>query len=691
MMSRPTTPVLVTGAAGFLGSAVTHELVARGYRVLALDRDFSDARLEDRPEIERVCGDVRDADLIDELVSRSCRVLHFAAIAGVHDYLERPMEVLDINLLGTRGVLKSAHAHQVPILIASTSEVFGKNPTLLDEGGDTWLGPTTNARWCYAASKIASEHYAWALAKQGLAVSAVRYFNVYGPYLDRPGAGRVISQFLGAVQEGRPLVLVDGGHAVRCFCYIDDAVRATVELALAVESGSDLVGRPFNVGNPEPVSMRELAAEVVSMTHHEPGTVDQPGPEFFGSGFEDIPHRVPDTAALEEAIGFRAETPLREGLRRTLDAWGLLRSPPWPHATSSIPAIRPVYDADAPLMAAIRSSLDRGQTTNHGPHTQELEARASEWLGARVLAVASGAAGLELAAQALVDAPGCAILPSFTYIATLNAVEHAGLRPVFCDVDPGTWTLDPAHLRELLSAHDDVRLIVPVNVFGIPPDLDAIADLAGDIPLLYDAAHALGTTVQGARHDPRPAATVFSLHATKLLPAIEGGLVACRSPAMARRLEAMRRHGLTPDPLDAVPGTNAKIDEISAAVALHGLRRVDGILSRRREYAARIEAAAVATGRFYPQVVPEGVVSNHQNLCLLCRDELETVGEVLDAHGVGWRRYFHPPLHRLRRLPECSLPATEALAAKLICLPLHSRMSEATLMRITEALEAAAR
>lgn len=691
---HPTTsagPVLVTGAAGFVGSALTGWLLAKGHAVVALDLDFGADRLPQDPRLERVVGDVRDAALVDALVARCARVAHLGAIAGVHHYLARTFDVLDVNILGTRTVLEAAARHGRPTLLASTSETYGKSGATLEEHGDSVLGPSTNARWCYAVSKLAAEHYAWAHARAGLPVTAVRYFNVYGPLLDAPGEGRVLAQFLGRLRAGRPLALVDGGHAVRCFCYVDDAVEATGRMLLALAPDSPLVGRPFNVGRPEPVTMRRLAELVVGLSGHAPGVEDVSGMDFFGRGFEDIEHRVPDTSDLEVTLGWHAATDLVTGLTRVLAHHGLLADAPNLPPTEPVPVIRPVYDADEALLDRYRAALRAGRTTNAGPEVTALEHEAGAWLGVDgLLAVGSGADGLELAVRGL-GARGRAILPSFTYVSTLNAAELVGLEPLFCDIDPHTWTMDPEHLAELLATHDDVGVVLAVNVFGVSPALDPITAVtrAYGVPLVLDAAHAIGTEAGGLRYDPRPDVTVWSLHATKVLPATEGGLVACRDPAVGARVAQLRTHGLAPDPLDSEPGRNAKMDELAAATARHGLARLEGILSRRRGYDARLRAALQAAG-WTVQAVPAGLRTNGQNLAARPPGgHREAAARVLADHGVASRRYFHPALHHLRRFHgRFHLPVTDAVVEDLLNLPLHSRMSEADLARIEVAVRA---
>jgi nucleoside-diphosphate-sugar epimerase/dTDP-4-amino-4,6-dideoxygalactose transaminase len=680
--------ILITGGAGFLGSAAAAALLARGDRVITLDAVPSD-RLPDHPGLERVTGDVRDAACVAACVARADRVLHLAAVAGVHTYLERTLDVLDVNILGTREVLLACHRAAKPVVMASTSEAYGKNPLELREDGDSWLGPPTNARWSYATSKLAGEHYAWALARHGLAVAAVRYFNAYGPRLDAPGEGRVVSQFLGALREGRPLRLVDGGLAVRCLCYVDDAIDATLRLLDALPR-PDLIGRPFNVGNPEPVTMAHLAARMIALAAHPAGTEEVRGEDFFGPGFEEIPHRVPDVSALADALGWRAQIDLEDGLRRTLAAWDLLRAPDAAPTPPLIPCVRPQYAADARLLTTLARSLTDGRTTNAGPQVKALEAAASAALGVDgVLAVGSGADALNVALRAA-GLRGAAILPAFTYVSTLNAVELAGLEPVLCDIDPHTWTMCPDHLAHLLASRDDVVAILPVCVFGVPPDLDRVTALAGDRLVVYDAAQALGTTADGVAVHPGPAVTTWSLHATKLVPGVEGGLVHCRDEALRARIVRCRTHGLDPDPFDHQPGYNAKLDELSAATALHSLRRLPEILAGRRAHADRLGHALIEAG-WTLQGVPAGVSTNHQNLCARAPRPAPEVVAQLARHGVEARRYFHPPLHHLRRFAgRWSLPVTDLVHADLVSVPLHTHLPEATLRRLEAAIAATA-
>ncbi len=690
-------PILITGGTGFVAHQVQRALRARGRDCVLLDRyPAPPHRPTEAPLTE---GDIRDSTLVDRLVTEASAVIHLAAVVGVDAYLKSPEEVLDVNISGTRNVLSSCAAHDVPVLFASTSEVYGRNIERLREDSAMILGASSSPRWSYALSKAVGEHLAGALARSGLRCVITRYFNVYGPLLDAPGQGRVLSKWIGRLQQGLPLRVVDGGAAVRSFCYVDEAAAASVDLLLALEAGRLEAGLAFNVGRDEPVSMLELAQRVLSMV----GRPDQleviSGEEAFGEGFEEIPYRVPNVDAIREAIGFEARIDLNEGLKRVLQHWGFsvrtTEARPW------IPAIRPQFEPTLSLAQELQSILTTGRVSNEGPRVEALEQRVASFLGVeRVAATSSGSSALMLLARALQPRlrGDLVVIPAFTYIATLSAWEHAGLTPLFCDIDAETFTLSPAALEELLESHQGIAAVMGVTAYGVPPDVESLSrHLAPrEIPLLLDDAHGFGSSLYGRHAYPGVLAAAYSLHATKVLPAVEGGLVWSRDRGLLEEVIRLRGHGLATPRSQSSAGFNARLDELRATIALRQLTRFPEVIKSRRASAERLRAEAQRHPTcFEIQRVPAGVSSNYQNLALRCFPRSgRTIDDVIDGlakAGIEARRYFAPPLHHLKRYPSTHpLPNTEAVYDSLLCLPLHDQMSEADLRRIEAAIASVA-
>lgn len=361
-----------------------------------------------------------------------------------------------------------------------------------------------------------------------------------------------------------------------------------------------------------------------------------------------------------------------------------------------IPWVRPILDPDESLLADIRAALSSGRVTNDGPMLREFERRVAEYLGAEdCVAVSSGSAALLLAIWALDVRGGTAVLPAFTFPATLNAVLLAGMTPVFCDIDPDTWTMSPTHLERVLAADPAIRLVVPVNVFGVHPDLRGLRRVigGGNVALLLDNAHGFGSEQGGARSPRDAAVQAYSFHATKLLPAVEGGAIVAADPRLLAEVRRLRNHGVASEPMASRPGFNAKMSELHAAVGLRSLQAIDGVLARRRDYATRLRRtmATECGGAFTVQAIPPGMRSNFQNLGVLCRrggrPDAAAIQTALDHAGIETRRYFWPPLHQLpEHRGRCSLPVTDAVSEAILCLPLHSRMDPAVLDRIEDAL-----
>jgi UDP-glucose 4-epimerase len=313
--------ILVTGGAGFIGSHLVDALLAEGHTVTALDnlstgRWENLAHLSDHPAFRLVRGDILDAGLVGRLVAEADMVYHLAAAVGVAHVVRDPLGGLRTNVRGTENVLESCARQRRPVLLASSSEVYGRSRRVpFREDGERLLGPTTITRWAYATAKAVDEHLALAYAAQeGLRVSIVRYFNAYGPRLDPQGYGSVIARFIGQALRGEPLTVHGDGGQTRCFTYVSDAVRGTI-LAATKEEGA---GEIFNIGSPWETSIRQLAEQILALTGSRSPIVFVPYASVYGPRFEDPPRRRPSVRKAARLLGFRAEIPLAEGLRRTL-------------------------------------------------------------------------------------------------------------------------------------------------------------------------------------------------------------------------------------------------------------------------------------------------------------------------------------------------------------------------------------
>lgn len=289
-------------------------LVADGHEVCVFDANPASG--DDAPPagVTFVRGDITDRDAVRRLVSEGFdTIFHLAAVVGVGSYVRDPLQVLDVNVLGTRWVIDAAIAQRTPILYASTSEVFGKNPAVpWSETSDRVLGPPSVARWSYSSSKALAEHLLYAArVKHNLDFAIVRYFNLYGPGQEPTF---VVPAMAWSIARGEAPVVYDGGDMTRCFTYIDDAVEATVRAARTPAA----VGEAFNIGSMKETRIRELAAMLLRIAGREDlGVRDVRTSELYGSRYEDLNRRQPDTAKAERLLGWTATTPLEKGLERT--------------------------------------------------------------------------------------------------------------------------------------------------------------------------------------------------------------------------------------------------------------------------------------------------------------------------------------------------------------------------------------
>jgi UDP-glucose 4-epimerase len=311
---------LVTGGSGFIGSHLVESLLARGRHVIVID-DLSTGNLgnldsvRDHPALRVVLDSINNQDCFASLLNEADEVYHLAAVVGVRLVMEEPERTVSTNLDPTAFLLQHLAVNPRPVFIASTSEVYGKNPKMpLHEDDDLVLGPTTRSRWVYACSKAIEEYLALAEHRRsGLPVVIGRFFNVVGPR--QVGRyGMVLPRFIDQALSGGPLVVHDDGQQVRCFAHVSDIVRVVMQLLEEPQTA----GQVFNLGSDAPVTIRELAETVVRLIDPRLKIEHISYEHAYGDGFEDIRCRIPDLSRVRQAIGYRPRHGLEDVVREVI-------------------------------------------------------------------------------------------------------------------------------------------------------------------------------------------------------------------------------------------------------------------------------------------------------------------------------------------------------------------------------------
>ena len=298
---------LITGGAGFIGSHLVESLIARGDEAVILDNlsTGSSNNLENIDEkVEFNHGDILDQDLVSKLVTESDYVIHLAAALGVFNIVNKPLESLKTNLQGSEVVLEACNEYRKPVLIASTSEIYGKNDKVpLNEEDDRIVGHPLKSRWSYSEAKAVDESLAYFYYLENkLPIRIVRFFNTVGPR-QVGHYGMVVPRFVSAALKNEPLSVYGSGDQIRCFCHVDDAVRAL----LLVMDSEKAVGEVFNVGNNQQISIMELAKKVIEITGSTSSIEKIAYEKAYPEGFEDMQRRVPNISKIKQVLGWTPE------------------------------------------------------------------------------------------------------------------------------------------------------------------------------------------------------------------------------------------------------------------------------------------------------------------------------------------------------------------------------------------------
>ena len=299
---------LLTGGAGFIGSHLSEALVTRGDSVTIVD-NLSTGKNRSEGTTEFFEGSIFDYRLMEDLISKTDFVFHLAAAVGVFNIINSPLESLMTNIKGTEIILELCSKYSKPILVTSTSEVYGKNTTIpLNEESDRVLGSPLLSRWSYSEAKAVDESMAYFYySEKKLPVRIVRLFNTVGPR--QVGSyGMVVPRFVTAALKNQPLEVYGSGAQIRCFCHVSDAVKALLLVADSEKS----IGQVFNIGNNQQISIIDLAKKVIEITGSKSEIVKVPYSQAYSRGFEDMQIRVPDISKINQFFGWMPRIELNQ-------------------------------------------------------------------------------------------------------------------------------------------------------------------------------------------------------------------------------------------------------------------------------------------------------------------------------------------------------------------------------------------
>jgi len=313
---------LVTGGAGFIGSHLVDALVMRGDDVCVLDH-LSTGRIGNikhhvgHPRFRFVEDSILNREVVTDLVASCDIIYHLAAAVGVRYIVHDPLRAITANVEGTANILAAAYEHHRKVVLASSSEVYGKScKAPLREDDDRVLGSTSINRWSYSSAKAIDEHFAFAYAAKGLPVVTLRFFNSFGPRIHSNGYGTVVARFIKQALRGEPMTVHGDGRQTRCFTYVADTVAGILLAGSVIEAE----GRVFNIGNTTEMQIVDLAALIKALCESQSPVTLLPYEDYYGQSYEDTRRRVPDISRAKMVLGFRPQVSLRNGLLQTI-AW----------------------------------------------------------------------------------------------------------------------------------------------------------------------------------------------------------------------------------------------------------------------------------------------------------------------------------------------------------------------------------
>lgn len=315
--------VLVTGGAGYIGSNLVDALLKRGDEVFVID-NLCTGEIKNiehnfkNPKFHFINDDITKIYPLEDIIKNVDLIFHLAAAVGVKHIVRDPLWTMITNVHGTENIFLLAYKYWKKVILASTSEVYGKSTNVpLREDDERVLGPTHINRWSYSASKVIDEHIAFAYKEKGLPMVILRFFNSYGPRINEEAYGTVVAQFIKQALENAPITVHADGKQTRCFTYIEDTVRG---ILLAADT-KEAEGKVFNIGNNRETSILELAKLIKKICKSKSKIVFVPYVDYYGQSYEDTLRRVPSLKKAKDILGYEPKVKLEEGLKKTISWW----------------------------------------------------------------------------------------------------------------------------------------------------------------------------------------------------------------------------------------------------------------------------------------------------------------------------------------------------------------------------------
>jgi perosamine synthetase len=698
--------VLITGGAGLIGSHIADLLVSEDVKEIVVLDNFTRGRkqnLSSALESGRVTiveGDVRDRRVVERALEGIDLVFHQAAIR-ITQCAEEPRLALEVLVNGTFNVVEAALKARVKkIVAASSASVYG----LADEFPTSESQHPYHNRTLYGGAKAFNEALLRSFHDMhGLPYVALRYFNVYGPRMDVFGVyTEVLIRWMENIATSRPPKIFGDGRQTMDFVHVSDIARANILAAKA-----DVSDEVFNVASGVETSLNDLAQTLLEVMN------SSLSPEFGPERkVNPVPRRLADTAKARRLLGFEAKVTLAQGLRGLVE-WWRNQCREAPAQLKMIPIAKPLT-GEAELEAVRRPILSRWLT--QGPEVAAFEREFAAVTGATyACAVSSCTAALHLALLATGVKPGDEVVTvSHSFIATANSVRYCGAIPVFADIDPGTFNMDPSAMERAICSR--TRAILCVHQMGLPCDLRSILEIARrhGLPVIEDAACAIGSEIlwEGQWEKigkPHGDIACFSFHPRKLVTTGDGGLLTTRNPEYDRQFRLWRQHGMSLSDTErhssrqvAVEsylelGYNYRLTDLQAAVGREQLAQLAGMVEKRRKLASRyLKLLEGVDGLMLPEE-PSWTRANWQSFCVRLPegcDQSEVMQSLLDR-GVASRRGImcaHREPAYAREPWSCgpdSLRESERAQDECILLPLFPELSEADQDRVVAALTAA--